>query len=50
VKLKVGRRVTKGGNDTQTDFKAKKIIIKEAKSLAKDPLGMLVNCTTGNTQ
>lgn len=50
VKLKVGRKLTRGDNETKTDFKAKKIILKEAKSLGKDPIHSLINSLNCNTQ
>jgi len=49
VKLKVGRKLTRGDNETKTDFKAKKLVIKEAKSLGKDPIQSLINALDANT-
>lgn len=50
VKLKVGRKLTRGENETKTDFKAKKIILKEAKSLGKDPIESLIKSSTEHPQ
>lgn len=50
IKLKVGRKLERGLNDTKTDFKTKKLILKEAKSLGKDPVRSLLSCSNSGTQ
>lgn len=50
VKLKVGKRLVRGLNETKTDFKSKKIIVKELESRAKDPIKTLANGFAINKQ
>ena len=50
VKLKVGRKLVRGLNETKTDFKSKKIIVKELESRAKDPIKTLANGFSINNQ
>ncbi|XP_054160204.1 uncharacterized protein LOC128958381 [Oppia nitens] len=49
-KLKVGRRLLGPQNDTKTEFKSKKIIIKEMESRTKDPIKTLTNSYGINSQ
>jgi len=50
VKLKVGRKLTKGTNVTKTEFKSKRILVKESQCLNVNPISALKNNVTCNTQ
>lgn len=50
IKLKVGRKLLRGTNDTKTEFKSKKIILKESESRTKDPIKTLSNSIGINSQ
>ena len=50
VKLKVGRKLAKGLNETRTDFKVKKVVLREAKVLSEEPISALLSCSQSNTQ
>ncbi|CAG2168018.1 unnamed protein product [Oppiella nova] len=50
TKLRVGRRLIGATNDTKTEFKSKKIILKEMESRSKDPIKTLSNSYGLNTQ
>jgi hypothetical protein len=50
IKLKVGRKLLRGINETKTDFKSKKIILKESELRSNDPLKTLSNNRAINSQ
>lgn len=50
VKLKVGRKLTKGGNVTKTEFKSKRIVLREVRDLEENPLISLTRNPTANTK
>lgn len=50
VKLKVGRKLPKGTNVTKTDFKSKKIQIREVKDLGDNPLLSLSRNPSSNSK
>lgn len=50
VKLKVGRKLVKGTNVTKTDFKSKKIMLREVKDLGENPLLSLSRNPSSNNK
>ena len=50
IKLKVGRTLKRAPNETKTEFKTRKIIIKESQLIARDPIKLLLTTSLTTNQ